>query len=137
MESTGSPKASGSDKDSSNDTSFCPVCDKSVSNAQIVSHVDKCLFLRQSELEKESDGKRSFSIFGKSPKVAAKKVKLNNGNSSPVGTSLSKKQDKNLIDLTDEPVNEDVKGITKKVSSTNSMPLAEQVRPKSIDEFIG
>lgn len=120
----------------------CPVCEKLVSSKGIVDHVDRCIFLRQedevptksmdSSRDSTKDGKRSFPLFEKNHHPAPKKMKL-----SPGGMGGNKRR--KTIDLTSSPSGSPPPEKAKKVEeeSTNDIPLAEKVRPKTMEEFIG
>lgn len=110
----------------------CPICEKFMCAKEIVEHVDRCLFLRQEDeitnsdvVESPRDGKRVFPLFDKhtSSEPGPKKMKFD---------SASKKK-RNVIDLT---MNEDSECESKK-NEGREVPLAEKVRPKTMEEFIG
>uniref|UniRef100_A0A336LTW2 CSON004707 protein n=1 Tax=Culicoides sonorensis TaxID=179676 RepID=A0A336LTW2_CULSO len=121
---------------------FCPICDKQVDSKEIVDHVDKCLFLRQEEPENmnKSNGsvresKRSFPLFEKSSKPASKRMKL-----SPKG-ALPKSKKSEPIKISessdsDTPLESKVKN-QEEPAKVDMIPLAEKVRPKTMEEFIG
>lgn len=121
----------------------CPICEKFLSSKEIVDHVDRCIFLRQDEelLNKTSDtvkdpsrdgNKRSFPLFEKNVNPAPKKMKL-----SP-GRMGSNKKGK-TIDLTISQAETDLTEKVDKIEeeTKSDIPLAEKVRPKTIEEFIG
>ncbi|XP_044733460.1 ATPase WRNIP1-like [Chrysoperla carnea] len=96
----------------------CPVCDKKFPKTEIDKHIDKCLFLNSSTITPTQKPKPVASIFSKRPNK-------DNGEESP-----SKKI------KTDNNKNEQIKSSSKNLS-TPSIPLAEKVRPTSLDEYVG
>lgn len=115
----------------------CPICDKLVSAKEIVEHVDRCIFLRQEEdvtNNSPRDAKRSFPLFEKAFNPASKKIKL-----TP-GPSLTGKKRVKTIDLTSsesDTAPDKREKNEEETSKVNDVPLAEKVRPKTIEEFIG
>ncbi|XP_063705299.1 ATPase WRNIP1-like [Culicoides brevitarsis] len=131
----------------------CPICDKFMSSKEIVDHVDRCIFLRQEEeapnrssdnITNVRDGKRAFPLFEKSFNPAPKKQKLSPGRNI---AKNNKKIPQKTIDLTSNE-NEEPSEMTSSKSlsdqkvekdeeSMSNIPLAERVRPKTIEELIG
>lgn len=125
----------------------CPICEKFLSSKEIIDHVDRCIFLRQDEelLNKSSDtvkdpsrdgNKRSFPLFEKNLNPAPKKMKLSPGRmgsnkkGKTIDLTLSQAETRAETDLTEkvDKIEEETK---------SDIPLAEKVRPKTIEEFIG
>lgn len=108
--------------DKSNEVTTCPVCSKDFPTKEIEIHVNKCLFLNTGEPESSpstSSSKRPNSLIDE---PTPKRVK--------VDESCTTLQVLNPKDGEDLPK-------SKKVSITSGIPLAEQVRPDCLDEYVG
>lgn len=113
----------------------CPVCSKYFPSDSIEVHVNRCLFLNSTDDDKPKDSsKRSFSIFsGTKPAESPENIKKKSRNalftadSSP-STSSKTTSAQRVPDAT-KPSQENV--------VTKSIPLAEKMRPDSIDDYIG
>lgn len=101
---------------SSNNYVACPVCDRSVSSGVIEEHVNKCLFLNTQSKPSESLKRRSLVEDGH-----------NNDTSQDKRIKLSPKQ---------PPANTNEPPKQANASKLNT-PLAEQMRPESIDDLVG
>lgn len=126
--------------------SQCPVCDKLFPSNEIETHVNRCLFLTSSTSKLEGCNsrnsnettKRNFKIFGgiKNSEPLTKKIKLNHSIESfasqiPIDISDDEgdmKSDNNIL----------IKGGKKNCEvMLLDIPLAEKMRPNSIDDFVG
>lgn len=146
-------------EDSEKPPSECPICTKTFPSNAIESHVNRCIFLNcesaDSEGEKPKESKRTFSVFSKanrSPTVQSKKFKraepIAKSASAPTATvHLSDDDDISEEEAMALPSTSGV-GTTKKASnktnaptsgksSGKSIPLAERMRPETIDDYIG
>lgn len=119
----------------------CPICSKCFPTDLIEVHVNRCIFLNSTDCDKPKDSnKRSFSIFNgtknsESPDNTKKKSRngVNGTNENVLSPSTSTKvlpssSSQNIPD-TPKTSNENV--------VTKSIPLAEKMRPDSIDDYIG
>lgn len=109
----------------------CPICCKKFPADVIEIHVNRCIFLNSTEeTPKDNINKRSFSVFNakhhnensQSPESAKKRHRndgiLQNKTSSPSTSFASNK----TVDEND---------------AAKSIPLAEKMRPDSIDDYVG
>ncbi|XP_031630272.1 ATPase WRNIP1-like [Contarinia nasturtii] len=126
----------------------CPICCKHFPKDSIEVHVNRCIFLNCSEeTTKDSTNKRSFRIFNANktnamaspPGNANKKVKNTNDikeiRSSPSTSSIKTLQPSsttNIIAVNEPQEGEKPTNVVKK-----SIPLAEKMRPETIDDYIG
>lgn len=126
----------------------CPICAKKFQSNDIENHVNRCLFLNQKQEYASqllpptnndgNDSKRSFSIFdkGSSPvgKPSAKRSKF-----SPSASGSKSHQNRFQSD-SDEivAVSDSEESVPKEnVDPSNSVPLAEKVRPSTMDDYYG
>lgn len=135
------------------DSTDCPICGKNFPSNAIEVHVNRCIFLNtKDEDDKPKESKRSFGVFSQnnlSPTVESKKFKKTSTNAKSPSTSAAKKdflysKTENFLHApkkekehsnetstdseTRDPVHSD---------KDDSIPLAEKMRPTSIDEYIG
>lgn len=146
-----------------NDTSSCPICNKDFASAQIEAHVNRCIFLNTTD---EPAASRPFTLKRRQcddltvspdakkkakpsqPPTAATKASVKASALSlkrpPVKSAIT-------IDLSDElPSSLPAKTCTSprtpqqppqptaaEVAATKSIPLAEQMRPDCIDDYVG
>ncbi|XP_013168237.1 PREDICTED: ATPase WRNIP1-like isoform X1 [Papilio xuthus] len=97
----------------------CPVCNREFRNEAIENHVNKCLFLLNSQMEKTC--KRDNSHLKENP-LTPKRLKIE--------TTLNSK------DVTNEPHGSTSKNSCK-TKSQEGIPLAEQLRPQQLDDIVG
>ncbi|XP_047117983.1 ATPase WRNIP1-like isoform X1 [Schistocerca piceifrons] len=100
----------------------CPVCGKKYPVVEIECHVNKCLFLSSQQSE-QSGSKRSSSLQQATPKR----------HKSSDASSVSKC----LISETDFENSKDEACSVFEDIMSSSVPLAEQMRPVDISEFVG
>lgn len=132
------PGASGSSAE-------CPICTKPFSADSIEMHVNRCIFLNSTEFgkPKESNNKRSFSIFAGSKKNGSpdnvnKKLRNTNNTTSAMNPqkALSSPTTESPTPL--KPIQDpDMPKMKKENVTEKSMPLAEKMRPNSIEDYIG
>lgn len=120
----------------------CPICAKQFTADSIEVHVNRCIFLNSTEFDKPTDrNKRPFSIFNgsknsSSPDNANKKLRNTNSTSSAVNKTLSSPTTKSPAPQ--QPMPDLDAPLTKRENVTEkSMPLAEKMRPNSIEDYIG
>lgn len=118
----------------------CPICEKVVSAKEIVDHVDRCIFLRQEEEvankgnDSPREAKRSFPLFERAF-PAPKKMKLSPGR---VGSGSKRVKTIDLTASESDAAPERREKIEDETYKENgNVPLAEKVRPKTIEEFMG
>lgn len=147
-------------KESEMTSSVCPICDKTFPSDAIEAHVNRCIFLNSvNDDEKEKlpkENKRTFSVFNKtdrSPTVENKKFKKSETKSKAIGVlpiaatvHISDDEDETDEDLLAVPSTSATATIGNKKKtaaatsakvSGKSIPLAEQMRPQTIDDYIG
>ncbi|XP_014361572.2 ATPase WRNIP1 [Papilio machaon] len=112
-----------SDKDKEPGLISCPVCNREFRNEAIENHVNKCLFLLNSQMEKTF--KRDNSHL-KENQFSPKRLKVDSG----IETNLNSK------DITNEPHASSSKNPCK-TKSQEGIPLAEQMRPQHLDDIVG
>lgn len=106
----------------------CPICTKSFTVDSIEVHVNRCIFLNCEEEksdENKNNKKRSFDIFNATKDEASAKKARTVDTTEPLSSTLASPSTSNKIT---EP-KENVPKTTK--------PLAERMRPETIDEYIG
>lgn len=135
--------------------SECPICCKAFPTDAIEAHVNRCIFLNstsENESEKPKENKRTFSVFSttnRSPTVESKKFKKSVSFPKRIPAIAT------AVEISDDDSNGDEDGLAvpstsvggaKKSSSTattttkrsgKSVPLAERMRPETIDDYIG
>lgn len=111
------------DKDNENPTTNCPICEKPFSLSEIEKHVNKCIFLNSAD---EEMPKRKRSPSPVLPKTFTQTSKINQKPSKTKLISPPKKQKlaPSSSKIQDSPL-------------TFTTPLAKQLQPKSLDDFIG
>lgn len=145
----------------------CPICGKYFDQTAIEVHVNRCIFLNSHDEQKvtpnkDTTNKRSFSIFagGQSNSVATTST------ADAVGSgAIVKKKSKNTLNSTvnsklgspssstkplqplssvsaTTPSSPDVnktttKSVNNSATSVKSIPLAEKMRPETIENYIG
>lgn len=142
----------------------CPVCEKSFKPEVIEVHVNRCIFLNTTEEhDRTRENKRSFGAsfnanrspandnkkFRKttqqisSPSASKKMTNFGNTNQSSTKTSSLEntlKKDKSHEDK-DNPSTSNISTFdeipAKKVENKQSVPLAERMRPETIEDYIG
>lgn len=121
----------------------CPICTKQFPADSIEMHVNRCIFLNSTEFDKPKESnKRSFSIFNgsknnESPDNANKKLRnTNSSTSSAVNKTLSSPTTKSSAPQNQVQASDTLKTKMENVTE-KSMPLAEKMRPKSIEDYIG
>lgn len=153
-------------KESEKPPSECPICCKTFPSDAIEAHVNRCIFLNctsaDSENEKPKENKRTFSVFNqtnRSPTTENKKFKKSETTAKRVSAPAASVQ---LTVLSDDDDSEEgasavpstsakskfsnaknsssaststISATTK--SSSKSIPLAERMRPETIDDYIG
>ncbi|XP_063358316.1 ATPase WRNIP1-like [Cydia amplana] len=101
----------------------CPVCNREFKKDQIEDHVNKCLFLN-TQPEKNA-AKRMGSFFNSiSPKEKRLKTENNINNNAPKY-------------MEPQPSNLTLNSNGKEEITGKSVPLAEQMRPLSLDDIVG
>lgn len=148
-------KAIEMNEESEKSLSECPICCKSFQADAIESHVNRCIFLNstnEDDTDKPNENKRTFSVFNKSnrsPTVENKKFKKlepisKRANTPSTTVHISDDDDnvgKNAMPSTSAPTGSDGKNKstarTSTKSSGKSIPLAEKMRPETIDDYIG
>lgn len=122
----------------------CPICNRSFAPDKIEVHVDRCIFLNSTD--ETANNKRSFSIFNankssptNSPTGTAKKLRNTNDKADPLSSPSTSLRSDNTF--------QSAMSTTPKATATNSkadpsvvnksVPLAEKMRPESIDDYIG
>jgi putative ATPase len=130
-----------------NTEASCPICDKSFILSEIEKHVNKCIFLNSVDSDEISKRKRSPSPvlphnFNRKPRSTQTKTDLispskkqktlytTKTNSSQASHSKASEGNSNTSSLTIQKENEEI-------SYTFTIPLAKQLQPKSLDNFIG
>ncbi|RZC38371.1 ATPase WRNIP1-like, partial [Asbolus verrucosus] len=103
--------------------SSCPICNKSFGLGEIEKHVNKCIFLNSVDNDEISKRKRSPSPV--LPSNFARKSRIIQSQSD--FTSPPKKQKVQ----TDQP------STSKNENLTFTVPLAKQLQPKNLDDFVG
>lgn len=144
-------------EDSEKSPSECPICCKSFTADAIEAHVNRCIFLNstnEDEKDRPNENKRTFSVFNKSnrsPTVENKKFKKLEPISKraiipSVAATVHISDDDDVVGVNAMPSTSAAMetGGTKKStartstkSSGKSIPLAEKMRPESIDDYIG
>lgn len=118
--------------ESSSTNSECPICGKSFAVDSIEVHVNRCIFLNCTE-EKQDENKnkkRNFGVFGRADateETTSKKSRTVLGSTSLLN-KLGSPSTSSTHSKTIEP---------KENPTTISKPLAERMRPESIDDYIG
>ncbi|XP_063529375.1 ATPase WRNIP1-like isoform X2 [Cydia strobilella] len=101
----------------------CPVCNREFKKDQIEDHVNKCLFLNTQP--EKSAAKRMGSFFNSiSPKEKRLKTENNINNNPPKH-------------MEPQPSNSTLNSNGKEENTGKSVPLAEQMRPLSLDDIVG
>lgn len=146
------------------ESSECPICCKTFPPDTIQVHVERCIFLNctsDDEKNKPKENKRTFSVFnqtGRSPTVEKKKFKKADPNLKRSVGVVKVAESVNISD-DDSNSNEDVSTATAPSTSTEtiglglgsgavkkkpptvdagkSIPLAEKMRPETIEDYIG
>lgn len=144
-------------EESEKSPSECPICCKSFPADAIESHVNRCIFLNSTsddDKEKPNENKRTFSVFNKSnrsPSLENKKFKKMEPMSKrailpSIPATVHISDDDDVVGENAEPSTSATIGIsgTKKStaktstkSSGKTIPLAEKMRPETIDDYIG
>lgn len=143
----------------------CPICGKYFDQTAIEVHVNRCIFLNSHDEQtvqpnKDATSKRSFSIFAGSQSnptatatatstevvglgaVAKKKSKntltINTKLGSPSSASKAFQSNSSLTSstLSSPDANKTVKQMAND-SSVKSIPLAEKMRPETIENYVG
>lgn len=141
--------------------SECPICCKTFPSDAIEAHVNRCIFLNSAnddEKEKSKENKRTFSVFNKSnrsPTAENKKFKKSEATSkrvtiAPVVSTLVLSEDEGddvalAAPLAGPSTSARIGGTNKPAATTTttmkssgkSIPLAEKMRPETIDDYIG
>lgn len=122
----------------------CPLCEQKFDKDKLEGHVNMCLFLRESSKSPASSLKRkNFSIFGQPKRV---KQEVNNNNRSRqdeleivLGSDSDTEQGPSAkIDACRTSFDAKPKDPAKTDKSKDSdIPLAERMRPDSLDNYIG
>lgn len=138
----------------------CPICGKYFETNAIEVHVNRCIFLNSHDEvtpSKDTTNKRSFSIFAGSQSnasvtaaaegsgaVAKKKSKntTNSANSkieSPSSSTKSLQSRSSLSAPVTSSSSDANKATTQQTntSTVNNIPLAEKMRPETIEQYIG
>ncbi|EFA03020.2 ATPase WRNIP1 [Tribolium castaneum] len=98
----------------------CPICDKPFSLSLIESHVNKCIFLNSADAEDMPKRKRSPSPI------------------LPQNTTKPKTTQKmDLVSPSKKPKTSSSTSTTKENPLTFTTPLAKQLQPKCLDDFMG
>lgn len=120
----------------------CPICTKKFPKSEIEVHVNRCIFLNCSEEtpDESKHKKRSFGIFNRNSSTttdesASKKVRVSEASaanrlSSP-STSSSQRAGTPATPIAGEST------ATAATAAASTKPLAERMRPESIDDYIG
>lgn len=124
----------------------CPVCDQKISQDKLEAHVNICLFLRESgDAAKSSSSpankRKNFSIFEGGRNNQSKRMRRDeSSNGSTVidcdseEESSGDKEDvkKNVISKKKNKLDGEIPS-----SSSSNIPLAERMRPETLDNYIG
>lgn len=146
-------------QDSENSSAECPICCKTFPPDTIQLHVNRCIFLNatnEDEIEKPKENKRTFSVFSKSSRSpTAENKKFKKSETISKATNASQSAASVHISDDDDVINDDLMAVPstsaatkfasrKKATSTSatkssgkSVPLAERMRPETIDDYIG
>lgn len=133
----------------------CPICGKFFAKDAIEVHVNRCIFLNSNDETAKENNKRSFSIFNankSSPTLsptgmAKKKVKSAVNKSTSTSTSTGSNtitSSPSTSSNTFQSVSTTPKQSIRTTDSSKtvnvvskSIPLAEKMRPETIEEYIG
>lgn len=130
------------DKNQSEDAE-CPICGKNFPSNAIELHVNRCIFLNSTDEPVKDNNKRTFSIFSGSQcsptssqsSVGNKKIKKENGKeinaNDQLGSPSTSSKRFQAPSTTDTAPTKSTK------STPNSIPLAEKMRPETIEDYIG
>lgn len=138
------------------DSSSCPICDKSFSLKEIEQHANRCIFLNcPEELPKRKrspspvflpqQSKPKLFLNQKSPRDVNKSKQTRNSVEhsfiSPVKPETSNiaplfEKGKNKVSMSNSE-NDDQTDTNNKKDLSFIVPLAKQVQPKNLDEFFG
>lgn len=143
------------DQESENAPSECPICCKTFPADTIQTHVNRCIFLNSTEEETPKENKRTFSVFSqanRSPIVESKKFKKSETVSKRISAPLaattihvSDEDDADDDDVLAVPSTSKSTGFDAKKAPASAtaksvgktVPLAEKMRPETIDDYIG
>lgn len=120
--------------DSTSTSSECPICGKSFAVDNIEVHVNRCIFLNCTE-EKQDENKnkkRNFGVFNREDatgETTSKKSRTGlgrqiHGLASKLASASTSSNPSKTVEPNENP-------------TTTSKPLADRVRPESIDDYVG
>lgn len=119
------------------DKILCPICGKEFASSVIESHANKCLFFNESVQDETMTLLKDSSPINKKNKVKPTSIKKTNQvtikRKSPLDQSFSQKEE----DVKDDILQKSINNGCKKLRGNEHIPLAEQMRPISLLNFVG
>ncbi|XP_032664738.1 ATPase WRNIP1-like isoform X2 [Odontomachus brunneus] len=120
----------------------CPVCSKEFASSVIESHVDKCLFLNESVADEGTTLLKDSSPVAKKSKLKPTSAKKSNPVAVKRKSTLEQfsfqdiqRDEEDIKDIQDDIPQRSTQN--KKFCGNERIPLAEQMRPTSLLNFVG
>lgn len=118
----------------------CPICGKDFASSVIESHANKCLFFNESVKEETTSLFKDSSPINKKSKLKQTNVKKANPVSAKrksLDQCFSQNFHKDEEDVKDDMLQKSINNECKKLRGNDCIPLAEQMRPTSLLNFVG
>lgn len=119
----------------------CPICGKDFASSVIESHANKCLFFNESVKEETTTLFKDSSPINQKSKLKQTNVKKANPVSVKRKSFLDQCSSQNFHkdeeDVKDDMLQKTISNECKKLRGNECIPLAEQMRPTSLLNFVG
>ncbi|XP_070164057.1 ATPase WRNIP1 [Polyergus mexicanus] len=119
----------------------CPICGKEFASSIIESHANKCLFFNESVKDETTILLKDSSPINKKSKLKPTNVKKANQVAVKRKSSLDQFASQNFQkeeeDVKDDMLQKSISNECKKLRGNERIPLAEQMRPTSLLNFVG
>lgn len=115
----------------------CPICGKYFEKDVIEVHVNRCLFLNGNEEPVRDNNKRSFGIFAANQSSLGCSPPLDSAKKKSKETTDENVDRSNVQTNQNESISCSGAMLTKQPFLSNNIPLAEKMRPQSIEDYMG